>query len=162
MLETLRACYTNIYDDSVSGDNKLDFNARMYAMADKYDIPFLKNLSKNMFKAQLDAPLNIPHFLDAFQIIYTSTLNSDRGLRDLLSPFLIRHRIPLSKDEVFLDLVRSGFADGDFAVDVIAALSQLRTVYFCSRCEEDLGDGFERIRCEGFGCGNLMRVIHQA
>ena len=137
--ETLRACYTGIYDDSVSGDNKLDFNARMYAMADKYDIPFLKDLSKSMFTAQLYGPLTVPQFLDAVQTIYTSTLSSDRGLRDLLVPSLIKNRILLSKEEVFLDLVRSGFADGDFAVDVIAALSQPPEVEpellcSCSQC----------------------------
>ena len=97
----------------------------MYGLADKYDIPFLKELSKGRFQARLDGVMDIPRFLTAVQTIYTTTLGSDRGLRDLVVPVLKKHRSALNKNERFLDLIKSGLADGDFAADVIAALSQL-------------------------------------
>lgn len=52
--ELLIARYASSDDDTVSGDNKLDSNARTCAMADKYDIAFLKTLSECMLQAQLD------------------------------------------------------------------------------------------------------------
>lgn len=123
--EFLVACYTCSYDDSAGRENQLDFHARMYGMADKYDVPFLKELSKSMFHAQIKGPIDMPPFLKAVQSIYTTTLSSDRGLRDLLIPALKTHRHTLNKDDGFSDLIKSGLADGEFAADVIAALSQL-------------------------------------
>lgn len=52
--ELLIARYASSYDDTVSGDNKLGSNARTCAMADQYDIAFLKTLSECMLQAQLD------------------------------------------------------------------------------------------------------------
>ena len=93
----------------------------MYAMADNYDMSFLKDLSTTTFQAQLDGPVVMPRFLKAVRIIYTTTLSSDRRLRDLLVPVLKEHRNALNGDAGFLDLIKSGFAEGDFAVDCIAA-----------------------------------------
>ena len=96
------------------------------------------------------------------ETIYTSTLDSDRGLRDLLVPGLIKHRILLSKNKVFLDLVKSGFADGDFTADVIAALSQLpeepELVYFCGKCTEPTSPV---IICADADCGRHMGSVQR-
>ncbi|KAF6218700.1 hypothetical protein HO133_006051 [Letharia lupina] len=72
-------------DDTVSGDNKLDSNARTCAMADEYDIAFLKTLSECMLQAQLDGLTgdDMPRFLQAVRTIDTTTPGSDPGLRDL-------------------------------------------------------------------------------
>ena len=151
--ETLKACYTGRYDDCFGGNNKLAFNARMYAMADKYDISVLRDLSKGMFTARLNSPFNILHFLDAVQIVYTSTLNSDRGLRDLLVPVLKKQRALLNKSDMFLDLVKSGFANGDFTADVIGALSQLVEVapeprYYYKTCDGEIKASIDNLHCD--------------
>lgn len=134
--QVLLACYTCSYDDTVGGDNnsELDNNARIYAMADKYDMPFLKKLATATFQARLDdndnddggGPMLTPGFRKAVRTIYTTTLSSDRGLRELLVPVVKRHRKALVRDAAFLDLIKSGFADGGFAEDVIVALAQLQ------------------------------------
>lgn len=163
--EVLLACYTCGYDDTVGGDNKnnnkLDFNARMYAMADKYDIAFLKKLSTAMLQAQLDGPMITPRFLKAVRTIYTTTLSSDRGLRDLLVPVLKKHRSALSNDAGFLNLIKSGLADGDFAADLTVALSQLpdpkpELVYFCPDCNPHAPSSSQLIPCDRSGCGKWM------
>ncbi|KAF6241148.1 hypothetical protein HO173_000942 [Letharia columbiana] len=46
--ELLIARYASSDDDTVSGDNKIGSNARTCAMADQYDIAFLKTLSECM------------------------------------------------------------------------------------------------------------------
>ena len=125
--QVLKACYSGTYDDSVGSDNKLDFTARIYATAENNDIPFLKTLAGVNFRAQLKEPMDTPRFRKAVQTIYTTTLSSDRGLRDLLVPVLRKHGHTLSKDDGYLNLIKSGFADGDFVADVIAALSRPKT-----------------------------------
>ena len=122
----------------------------MYGVADKYDIPFLKALSKGKLQAQLDGPMDIPRFLKAVRTIYTTTLSSDRGLRDLLLPVLKQHWSALNKNSGFLDLIKSGLADGDFVGDAIAAMSQLldpkpKFDYFCRECGGGTGPSASQI-----------------
>ncbi|CAF9907283.1 hypothetical protein IMSHALPRED_005490 [Imshaugia aleurites] len=171
--ELLTACYRCDYDDTVSGNNKLDFNARMYALADKYDIPFLKELSKDMFRAQLiqvqlNGVMDIPLFLSAVRTIYTTTLGSDRSLRDLLVPVLEEHSSTLNQDDRFLDLLRSNLGDGDFAVDVIATMSQLLKpkpplVYWCIQCNQYAANANSgsAVYCSRWNCKEYMGEVKQ-
>ncbi len=136
----------------------------MYAMADKYDIPFLKDLSKGKLQTQLDRPMDIPRFLKAVRTIYTTTLSSDRGLRDLLVPVLKEHWSALSKDPGFLDLIRSGLVDGDVVADAIAVMSQLLVPkpelgYFCGNCDSSALCGSRNIYCDD--CEGYMGEAYQ-
>lgn len=166
LCEVLKACYTCTYDDTVSGCNVLDFNAQVYALADKYGVPFLKELSKGVFQAKLTGPVDIPQLLKAVRTIYTTTLGSDRGLRDLVVPVLKTHRNTLHKDDGFRDLIKSGLGDGDFAVDMIAALSQLldpkpEIVYFCNSCSRHNPPSSRWIMCSRSGCTTDMGKAQQ-
>lgn len=142
----------------------LDFNASMYAMADKYDVDGLKELAKHKLFQQLGCcdpdELPIPGLILAIKLIYTSTPNSDRGLRDLLTPVLIDHRVALRKDSGYMALIKSGFADGEFAADVVDALTKCnverRTFLeqsYCLDCfTEDVGDDeHDEICCQRCG-----------
>lgn len=136
-------------------------------MADKYDIPFLKDLSTATFQAQLDGSIMVtPRFLKAVKTIYTTTLSSDRRLRDLLIPVLQQHRNALNRDAGFLDLIKSGFADGDFALDCIAALSKLQEpkperVYFCPDCNGHAPSESKLIPCHRSACGKWMSGVEK-
>ncbi|KAI4088817.1 MAG: hypothetical protein LQ344_005794 [Seirophora lacunosa] len=67
-------------------------NAAVYALAEKYDIPALKNLAKEKFEARCrgfrwaDANLVV-----ALEMVYSSTPETDRGLRDIMARVCLQH-----------------------------------------------------------------------
>lgn len=85
----------------------------MYAIADKYSIPLLKHLAQIRFTTVLKEigdvkEFGIPNFVAAIDIIFNTTLSSDRGLRDAILPTLIRFQKELRNDEDFMGLIKAG------------------------------------------------------
>jgi len=80
--------FTNPYDydfgDDDLIDNDLVTHARVYAVADKYGIPGLKALAQKKFETQTAARWDDYDFLDAMEEVYTTTAESDRGLRNVV------------------------------------------------------------------------------
>lgn len=81
----LRYCYSTDYDTTAP---VLD-SAKMYAMGDKYDMQGLKLKAKENFVAHL--PVSAGDFIAAIPVIYTSTPDTDRGLRDNAAAFAVYH-----------------------------------------------------------------------
>lgn len=140
----------------------LAFNATMYGLADKYDVKILKVLAQNKFAAAL-LKFNANHFQDlvkAIEIIYTTTLSSDRGLRDCLKPILQEWRYDLyHHSPPFLDLFKSGIADGDFTMDTVNAwidFSHGVKAYYCTRCCTEPSENNDYIAC--MKCGIMTSV----
>ena len=108
-----------------------EFNARMYALADKYGIEDLKDLAKYLLSRWLpssgdgSASFDAPLFVKALRVIYTTTLSSDWGLRDLVIPAIKRFRVDLREDSDFVEMLSSGWGDGEFALDVFDALLEI-------------------------------------
>lgn len=117
----LRFLYIQDYQDDYGGDRPLLVNANMYAIGDKYRIDDLKNLAKRKFSDALEAGWDIVSFPEIIETVYSTTLPSDRGLRDCLTPVLLKHKEELHKHEGFIGLVKDKLADGEFAMDVIHA-----------------------------------------
>lgn len=115
--------YTGDYKDDGDGKLPMLYNAGMYAVGDKYDIPLLKDLAASKFSNALQAFDNfiVNVFIDAIHTVYTTTLSSDRNLRDRLIPVLKSHKKVLRKDDGFMNLFSSGLDDGGFAIDVVDA-----------------------------------------
>ncbi|KAL9100221.1 MAG: hypothetical protein Q9163_004386 [Psora crenata] len=122
--------YTKDYSDGIDRE-AVAINAAVYSLADKYGILALKDRAKEKFliSKQHHCRLkrypsksydvaNLNALLDAIPIIYTSTPSLDRGLRQLVMEELIWHKIKLEGHEEFLQLFKSGLADGEFALDV--------------------------------------------
>ncbi|KAI9657325.1 MAG: hypothetical protein M1821_003005 [Bathelium mastoideum] len=59
-------------------------HAKVYAIADKYDIPGLKELARRKFEAQVAQHWDATEFPDALEEVYCSTIDTDRGLRDVV------------------------------------------------------------------------------
>jgi len=155
--QLLTACYSCDYDGTVGDDNPMCFNARMYAAADRYQIPFLKTLAKSQISSQLLNKFNQnSHLLPVIHIIYTTTPTSDIGLRGLLTPIFQRYEDRLYKDDLFVGLIKSGFADGELAMDVIAALQPTKNTYRCLSCDDAVGI---KVFCES--CGQCMGFCEQ-
>jgi hypothetical protein len=125
----LRYFYAHDYRvDDDNGKAPLIVHARMYAIADKYGVTLLKDIAREKFATFLQniqskgaAFLDIPTFATAIDVIYTTTLPSDRGLRDAIIPMMITFKTQLRASDDFMALIRGTLADGDFAVDVIDA-----------------------------------------
>ena len=135
--------YSCDYDEEnqTSAQHPFEFNARLYGLADKYGIEDLKDFAKYSLSRWLD-PLGSPPFaisdlVKALRVIYTNTLSSDRGLRDLVIPAFKDYRIILREDPDFVEMLSSGWGDGELAMDVFDALLELARpkTYMCTRCD---------------------------
>jgi len=63
-------------------------DARMYALADKYELVDLKTKVKRSFERLLADNFDDALFVEAAALVYESTLQEDRGLRDPLLDIL--------------------------------------------------------------------------
>ena len=109
------------YDDQASSAHGyLTVHALVYAMAEKYEIMSLKELAKSkMAEAIKRGNWFLESFVQALQVIWATTPESDRGLRDQVIPVFMKHKEKMKKDKLFIEMIRS---NGDLAVDIIQAL----------------------------------------
>lgn len=71
----------------------------VYALGEKYGIPGLKSLARKKFAHQMEIHLSNPEFAEACQEAYESTVDSDRGLRDvIIQTFRAHPNLSLRKD----------------------------------------------------------------
>ena len=114
--------------DSQYANNELTGHAHIYAMADRYDIAVLKDTAIANFQytlqTQRSSEMIIDDSLIAIDVIYTTTLSTDRGLRDCLTPKIQSRKGDLVNHASFVALVKT-LADGDFAMDVVKALNEM-------------------------------------
>ena len=109
------------YDDQATSNPKasegrLTVNARMYALADKYEIWALKELAKRKSVRVLEEDWSGESFLAALEIVWTTTSHLDRGLRDCYLPVITAHKVDLHKRESFMEA--ASLVDG-LAVDIV-------------------------------------------
>lgn len=57
---------------------------KVYALAEKYDIPSLKTLARRKFEIAISCYYDAPELAEAIERVYSSTVESDRGLRDVV------------------------------------------------------------------------------
>ena len=112
----LHYLYKCDYSNGEGEDGPLALNASMYALGDKYDIEHLKDLAREYFSAFLESHALNDDFFNAVTIIYDTTLSSDRGLRNCITPEFRKHWSKLRVDEKFMDIVRSNC---DIAIDLV-------------------------------------------
>ena len=132
--------YTSVYPIADSGLLQLPLDVTMYTTADKYDIPSLSAAAKKSLSHTLDSNYNLPkliddgevyeslvkdilgRFMDVVPNIYESTLNWDRGLRDMIVKYAAVNGLALR--EVCEDRFRQLILDvPDFTWDLIGQLS---------------------------------------
>jgi len=59
-------------------------HAKVYAIAEKYGIPGLKSLARKKFAHQIELHIDSPELPEACQEAYETTVDTDRGLRDVV------------------------------------------------------------------------------
>jgi len=98
----------------------LRLNALVYAMAEKYEILPLKELAKQKTAEAMErGNWGMEAFVEALDTVWTTTPQSDRGLRDQCIPFFLKHKHIIRSDKIFVEIVRN---NGDLAVDIVQAL----------------------------------------
>lgn len=87
--------------DYETDDSHLLTHTRVYALAEKYDIPPLKSLAKAKFEMAMACYYDSPEFADAIEEVYCTTIDSDRGLRDVVLQAFRSHPQLASTQDVF-------------------------------------------------------------
>lgn len=77
----------------------------VYAIADKYDIPGLRQVALEYFRARAKECNQWPpdKFRDIVKTVYETTPESDRGLRDALVQMCYKERVYLAQIELYKD-----------------------------------------------------------
>jgi sulfur relay (sulfurtransferase) DsrC/TusE family protein len=81
------------------------FNVKVYAIADKFEVEYLKIQAKLTFVTLAQDYWNSDEFLTAAFEAYTTTPKSDRGLRDVVVAVCQKHRKELREKKAFEKLV---------------------------------------------------------
>ncbi|KAL7266670.1 hypothetical protein RUND412_010778 [Rhizina undulata] len=89
---------------------------RVYAIADLWDIPDLKELCRVQFEHHLTTLWVSDTFVDAGREAYSTTAHSDRKLRDLLETVAYKNLKNLKAKDDFKDLTKE---NAEFVSDVI-------------------------------------------
>jgi hypothetical protein len=79
-------------------------NTRLYAIAEKYDIPLLKRLARARFTEWAESNWSHRDFPTVVKEVYESTPSSDLGLRDIVSHLCGQHVKELANKDEFLNL----------------------------------------------------------
>lgn len=94
-------------DESMSGDEDFEaeshllLHTRVYALAEKYDIPSLKLLARSKFEMAMACHYDSAEFSYAIEEVYCSTVDSDRGLRDVVLEAFKSHPQLANMQDVF-------------------------------------------------------------
>lgn len=75
-------------------------HARVYALAEKYGISGLKELAKEKFEVMANESWEESGYLEAMHEVYTTTVESDRGLRNVVVQAFRRNPDLVRRDEV--------------------------------------------------------------
>ncbi|KAH8698146.1 BTB/POZ protein [Phaeosphaeriaceae sp. PMI808] len=116
-------------------------HAKVYAIAENYDIKPLKDLARVKFEKAADRDWDSPYFPTTISFVYTSTPPSDRGLRDIV--------IKRSKDHLnaLLDSPEFGCmieGNGVFGRDLVKAIAHRpepepgAATYKCAACGKSM------------------------
>ncbi|KAF2422098.1 hypothetical protein EJ08DRAFT_665002 [Tothia fuscella] len=144
-------CYTMGYDTTTNTDNML-FHAHMYALADFYATPSLKILAKKKLLER--KPLLDSTYAEAVIVIYTTTPETDRGLRNVMTSIFRTKEllIPLVKDLLGMSSIEK---PQDLQKDLNEALDGLLvkdnwhtcTCHGCGHSWQEHNPGASRFHC---------------
>lgn len=146
-------CYSADYDDAfyeVDKDHRfvsrLSTNAQMYVLADKFDMPFLKKLAKEKFDQALSGPSwegKNSHVIQVIPLIYGSTMDSDRGLRDIIVSHVRKNFNDLFATPSFSTVVETP----EFLLELAKKLFEPPYQAVCKRCKSSDKWKADHVRC---------------
>lgn len=143
----LRFMYEFDYNN-IHGASTMVFNAQVYSLADKYVVPALKYHAREKFRTAISSGWALDDFPLAVAEAYSSTLETDRGLRDVIVKTADANINKLLENELFADVLRE---TPGFALDMVDSLSSSRPnqrkdhkSYRCPNCEKCMDGSLSR------------------
>lgn len=85
-------------------------NARMYEIAERYGVIGLKDLAKYRFGVSCDLYWDNDAFAYAIDYVYSSTIDTDQGLRSIIHKTICKNIQIIKKDEIAAKLNELGLA----------------------------------------------------
>jgi hypothetical protein len=151
------------YNDQLAMDDSticpMVFNAKMYSAADFYDIRHLKTLATQKFKIATENNWNnTPSlFAKAIAIVYDTTPESERALRDIVFEVTRKNLGELLDCSEFRDMLTD---HGQFGLEIIQVSPLQCNGYECNHCQfKFIGDAvtmnLQNIHCPK--CGRPKR-----
>lgn len=110
------------------------FNVKVYSIADKYEVLMLKSQAREKFEKLVKACWDKDDFPYTIAEIYSSTLGTDRGLRDLVVEIVCEHINELLEKQDFQTVLEEtvGFA-ADVTRLMVGSFKKCRW-YRCRQC----------------------------
>ncbi|KAF5601980.1 ARM repeat protein [Fusarium subglutinans] len=105
--------------ESPTDSSAMTFHAKVYQIADKYDIEALKKLAATKYRTSIDAGWEMDSFPDAIELAYTTTPPGDRRLRDIAVEVTIERIGTLMSQDAFSEMLS---VNPDLAADIIRCL----------------------------------------
>ncbi|USP74896.1 glycoside hydrolase family 16 protein [Curvularia clavata] len=93
-------CSENCSDNENLSADEILVHAKMYEMADKYNIVGLKGLSRSKFRTGCSLHWNEDSFPVAANHAFSTTIEEDKGLRDVVSDTIATHMELIRKPEI--------------------------------------------------------------
>ena len=90
----------------ISQTPNLVIHARLYAIGEKYGVTGLKTLAMRKFEKEVGYHWKSDDFIQAVEEVFTSTVEGDKGLRDIVVDTIARHPDLLDKQQL-QDVVKS-------------------------------------------------------
>lgn len=133
----------------------LCLHANVYALGEKYEIAALKEASVRKFAERAESSWNSEDFRNAVKIVFTTTADQDKDLRDLVARILSQHRRELAPDPAVETAVRQ--------VDGLAyRLWKMTTTErgpTCNTCQSVLVRRCQCFRKSGKGCSTIAHFV---
>lgn len=94
--------HTQVSDISILYHSALtNVSRKVYALAEKYDIPDLKTLAKRKFEIAVACYYDAPELAEAIELVYSNTVDSDRGLRGVVLQLFKLHPLLATTQDIF-------------------------------------------------------------
>lgn len=77
--------------NDTESESHLVLHTQVYALGEKYDIPSLKQLARQKFEMAAACYYDAAELAEAIELVYQSTIDSDRGLRDVVVQLFRMH-----------------------------------------------------------------------
>jgi speckle-type POZ protein len=155
----LRFMYSFDYNNAY-GTSTMVFDAQVYQIADKYGMESLKTHAQEKFRNAITTSWGMDDFPLAISIVYGSTPEQDRGLRDLTVEVSLKNIDKLLGRDDFHALLKS---TADFAADLIPFLAnkpqpqvplQVLKQYHCPNCGETIQGDYSKGQYYCPSCGS--------
>jgi hypothetical protein len=135
--------------DSEDSLSPFQFHAEMYQLADKYDITDLASLAKKNYNALLTQSWDASSFLDSLVCVYTTTPDSDRGLRDVAAYHAKLHGRELEESPTLWNkLIGLREVIPSFTLDVLRLFFKSPLSGWCSACRSNQDVEAIQLRCK--------------